>query len=576
MRFVDTTTFKFHEVSDLEIHRLGGGYCILSHRWGDDEISYADVLSIDTIVKAKAGFGKFEGACAMAKELGYDLIWIDTCCINKVDAAELSEAINSMYRWYSESSVCIAYLQDAFSATDVKLSEWFARGWTLQELIAPEIVKFYGRNWDFLGDKKSLSREIVSRTGIPADVLSKQKHPQACSVAQRMPWAARRKTKRVEDRAYSLMGLFDVNMPMIYGERDRAFLRLQEHIIAKSSDESIFVWDLDILEDSVRDAKQVRSGLLAPSPACFARSGDVISLDRSKGFHINQFGLSISLRTMPQPELGTFQALLNAARTGKSGQCAIFLVELPERDLYARRSTYSGQSTLLTENTTSSWKDYTIPLELKELPPRLYPGFWLRKLAFHDPHIISYDVLRRIELRSKDRIRLPDHEFGTAGIIRLTLHKGNQPAGFGWIKLGFDPESRPVCFLTFPKQDGNNDHNSRQISNEDIEMMVNPSDSQNERLKHTIFDDGWTNIGPQELSALPINSYDSRKVGGNPDHGFDFMFKAPLFDISISVTRVPDMNHAVAGRRDEVWAVDLVAGTPPVEHSVKDEARCCC
>ncbi|KAI0101321.1 HET-domain-containing protein [Nemania sp. FL0031] len=585
MRFINTTSLRFREVSDLEIHRLRGGYCILSHRWGDDEISYADMFSMDDAVKAKASFGKLKGACDMAKRLGYDLLWIDTCCINKVDAAELSEAINSMYRWYSISSVCIAYLQDAFSAADVKQSEWFARGWTLQELIAPETVNFYGRGWNFLGDKKSLSSEIASRTGIPKDVLSKKIHPQACSVAQRMSWAAKRTTKRLEDRAYSLMGLFDVNMPMIYGERDRAFLRLQEHIISKSSDESIFIWDLDILEDSTRDAKQVHCGLLAPSPACFARSGDVVSLGRSRGFHINQFGLAISLPAI-QRGLGTFQATLNVGRAGKSGQCAIFLVELPEGELYARRSTSSGESTFLTKKVRSTRKDFTIPLELRELPPHLYPGFWLRKLGFHDPRITSHKVLRRIESESKDRIRLPDYEFGTAGIIRLTLRNEQDPArfgGLGWIKLGFNSESRPVCFISFPERDASGNHSSWEMSNQVIEMMATPTSAGNQALlKHPIFDDAWTNITPQALAALPSNSYDSRKVAGNLDRSFSFTFKAPLFDISVSVTRVPDMNYAMAGGRGEVWAVDLVAGTPPVTHRVENntryenESECCC
>ncbi|OTA64860.1 HET-domain-containing protein, partial [Hypoxylon sp. EC38] len=244
MRFINTTTLKFHEVSDLELHKLKKGYSILSHRWtwGEDEIQYSDVLSTSDAVKAKGGFSKFAGACALAKTLGYDLIWIDTCCINKRDAVELSEAINSMYRWYSMSQLCIAYLQDVTGVTMVNKSVWFDRGWTLQELIAPRSVQFYNRSWTSLGSKASLSNTIVDKTGIPADVLKNTKPPRACSVAQRMSWAAKRTTQRLEDRAYSLMGLFDVNMPMIYGEREQAFIRLQEHIIAKSADESIFVW----------------------------------------------------------------------------------------------------------------------------------------------------------------------------------------------------------------------------------------------------------------------------------------------------------------------------------------------
>ena len=95
-----TTSLKFHEVSDLELHKLKNGYSILSHRWtwGGDEIMYADVLSMNSDAKAQDGYTKFTGACILAKKLGYDFLWVDTCCINKTDSIEMGEAINSMYR----------------------------------------------------------------------------------------------------------------------------------------------------------------------------------------------------------------------------------------------------------------------------------------------------------------------------------------------------------------------------------------------------------------------------------------------------------------------------------------------
>ena len=167
-----------------------------------------------------------------------------------------------------------------------------------------------------------------------------------------MSWAARRKTKRLEDRAYSLMGLFDVNMAIIYGERDRAFIRLQEQIICKSADKSIFGWSLDLLEDSTRDAKTVQCGLLATSPACFARCSDVISSGRSRGFQINQFGLSISLRASVV-QLGTHQARLNAARANSGGNCFILLAHIPGTDSFARISTVSGEDIWTTDQTAA-------------------------------------------------------------------------------------------------------------------------------------------------------------------------------------------------------------------------------
>lgn len=256
MRFINTTSLKFQDVAESGLPKLKNGYCILSHRWtwGENEITYMDVLSVDPDVKTKDSYTKFTGACSLAKRLGFDLLWIDTCCINKTDYVELGEAINSMYRWYSMAKLCIAYLQDVTTLGQIKESEWFNRGWTLQELIAPKSVQFYGRSWNYLGDKASLSNVLVSKTGIPSDVLKNTIPPQAYSAAQRMSWAANRTTTRLEDRAYSLMGLFDVNMPMIYGEQERAFTRLQEHIISKSADESIFVWDLPKMQPETQSA----------------------------------------------------------------------------------------------------------------------------------------------------------------------------------------------------------------------------------------------------------------------------------------------------------------------------------
>jgi len=565
MRFVNTTSLKFHEVSDLELYKLKHGYSILSHRWtwGDDEIMYVDILSKDSDLKAKGGYAKFTGACALAKKLGYSFLWIDTCCINKTDSVEMGEAINSMYRWYSMAKVCIAYLQDVTSSAQIKESEWFNRGWTLQELIAPKTVHFYDRSWNHLGDKTSLSNVLVDRTGIPTDVLKNTKLPQAYSIAQRMSWAAKRTTTRLEDRAYSLMGLFDVNMPMIYGERERAFIRLQEQIISKSADESIFVWDLDLLEDLTREAKHVSCGLLATSPACFARCGDVIRSGRSRGFRINQFGLSISSPATLYA-LGTYQAALNVTKAKTAGQCAILLAMLPDGYYSARTSSPSGESILMTETLADESQDFLVSLEPMEAPPHLYPGFWLRKLGFHDSHIRSYDVLERRYTTDGDRLMLPDGEVGTAGIIRLSLWDGDRPAGFGRVKLGFDPHCNPICFMTFPNLD--DDRFKTKTMPAEAEKLLAIDNRSPERLKHPILNNDWTHRAPDlSLSLLPSYSYDSRhNLDTYEDNNdFEFTFKAPLFEITVSATRIPDIKPT-SSRRGEVWAVDLVAGTAPV------------
>ena len=569
MRFIDTTSFKFREVPDSKLPKLKNGYAVLSHRWtwGEDEIQFADVLSKEADLKSKDGYAKFAGACALAKKLGYDLLWIDTCCINKVDSVELGEAINSMYRWYSMSKLCIAYLQDVTSSVEIRQSEWFNRGWTLQELIAPKSVRFYGRNWNYLGDKASLSDTLVSKTGIPNDILKRTKDPSACSVAQRMSWAAKRTTTRIEDRAYSLMGLFNVNMPMIYGEREQAFMRLQEHIISKSADESIFVWDLDLLEDSTRDAKQVHCGLLATSPACFARCGNVVTTGRSQGFSINQFGLYISVPATPYT-LSSYYAPLKVKKEKTKGQCALLLSRLPDSDSFARTSSSTGESIVMTETLGDELRKFSVPLEPRETPIHLYPGFWLRKLGLYDPQIKGSEKYSRLWTTDSERVTLPDGEFGTAGLIKIKLQSEHYAPG--WLKLGFDRDENPVCFVTFPEL------NPTSPTEDDPNQIKIPERFERSpgRTKHPIFSDEWLHASDHSISNLPDYSYDSRRGSGRIEDGCDFTFKAPLFEISVSATKVPEM-RSTGNKKTEVWAVNIVAGKE-LASQYRYEGSCCC
>ena len=198
--------------------------------------------------KAKAGFVKIKGCVELAASKGIPFVWIDTCCIDKTSSADLTESINSMYRWYANSNVCFAYLVDVQSTYGVdellrawQNSRWFSRGWTLQELIAPSDVEFYCNSWDSIGSRGSWARMLSDLTGIPVAVLETNDLSSA-SVAQKMSWASHRKTTRKEDMAYCLLGLFDINMPLLYGEGEKAFLRLQEHIAVSTTDHSLFAW----------------------------------------------------------------------------------------------------------------------------------------------------------------------------------------------------------------------------------------------------------------------------------------------------------------------------------------------
>ncbi|KAM5537001.1 hypothetical protein V8D89_009330 [Ganoderma adspersum] len=192
---------------------------------------------------------KIKDACAVARKNGYRYIWIDSCCIDKSSSSELSEAINSMYKWYSLAAVCYAYLADVPPGEDhrakrshFRRSRWFTRGWTLQELIAPISVEFLSKTWVPIGSKHALVELVESVTKINLKALLHVEPLDAFSVAQRLSWAARRETTREEDRAYSLLGIFDINMPTLYGEGSHAFRRLQEQIMQRIPDPSLFMW----------------------------------------------------------------------------------------------------------------------------------------------------------------------------------------------------------------------------------------------------------------------------------------------------------------------------------------------
>ncbi|KAI0708586.1 hypothetical protein C8Q76DRAFT_799832 [Earliella scabrosa] len=199
---------------------------------------------------------KVQRACAIARNNGHRYIWIDSCCIDKTSSAELSAAINSMYRWYRRSSVCYAFLSDFPSVLNNRIldqeyiegcfqrSRWFSRGWTLQELIAPKVVVFLDQDWRYWGTKATLATLVEKATKIDALILTGEMELRQVSVARRLSWASRRITTVEEDHAYSLLGIFDINMPTLYGEGSRAFVRLQEEIIKRNPDQSLFAWGI--------------------------------------------------------------------------------------------------------------------------------------------------------------------------------------------------------------------------------------------------------------------------------------------------------------------------------------------
>jgi hypothetical protein len=300
-------------------------YVILSHTWGPEEVSFQEIQSShDPIRECKAGYRKIQKCCDRAAADGFEYAWIDTCCIDKTNSAELSEAINSMFRWYREAVECYAYLEDIHwkwgpfgegSNSEIRQSRWFTRGWTLQELLAPATVLFFDQNWAEIGTKASLSESIANITSIPSSVLLLDKGIESFSVAQRMSWASKRQTTRIEDLAYCLFGIFDVSMPLVYGEGMKAFTRLQLEILRTSDDQSLFSWTSNVPEEGKESQP---TGPLARSPADFATCGEIVTiqkdpstLERARPFEMTNKGLRIELRVAYTEDIQIQFALLN-------------------------------------------------------------------------------------------------------------------------------------------------------------------------------------------------------------------------------------------------------------------------
>ncbi|KAL6924011.1 hypothetical protein ACHAP8_007333 [Fusarium lateritium] len=267
MWLINTSTITLERANPDDFHSTP--YAILSHTWAKEEVTFEDMTNQEQ-VKCMLGYTKIENTCRLARERGLAYAWVDTCCIDKRSSAELAEAINSMFRWYKQATVCFAHLDDLLPSVEKEIvafdrlnsCRWFTRGWTLQELIGPKNLEFYDYAWNYVGRKTDIGSLISDITGIRRHVLEDSSILETVPIANRMSWAAKRKTTRIEDTAYCLLGIFDVNMPMMYGEGTKAFERLQEEIIKQTTDMSIFAW-------KAKDESQDYRGILAQSPEEF-------------------------------------------------------------------------------------------------------------------------------------------------------------------------------------------------------------------------------------------------------------------------------------------------------------------
>ena len=339
MRLINTSTYRLEYFAD---YSHVPGYAILSHTWSHKELLYDDLVKPDVNIATKPGYNKFRSACLQAQEDNLPYIWIDNCCIDKTSSSELSQSLNSMFMWYQNAVRCYVHLSDvslnyinalasgpttagaddlqegdgpAKSNRDRALlnalspSRWFTRGWTLQELLAPPHVQFFDRNWAKIGMLIDIIDLISEITRIPLEALHKHTPLSQFSVAKRMSWAAYRDTTIVEDRAYSLLGIFDINMPLLYGEGERSFIRLQKEIVRLSNDHSILIWGGSHLAFFYP-----RYELFASSPHMFQHCGRVAQLrtrDPRLPFEMTNNGLRISSPVMKTRSAGQFLVLLN-------------------------------------------------------------------------------------------------------------------------------------------------------------------------------------------------------------------------------------------------------------------------
>jgi hypothetical protein len=328
-----------------DLHNELPPYAILSHSWGPDaeELTFQDITS--GLGNEKAGYKKIRFCAEQAQQNGLQYCWVDTCCIDKSSSAELSESINSMYAWYRKSRVCYVYLNDVVVEDDppwvlpadehleedernrlenssFARSRWFTRGWTLQELLALKNIEFYDKNWTHLGNLKDLLAAVVHITKIDQQALDPATKCWDLSnicIARRMSWAAKRQTTRPEDQAYCLLGLFDVKMPLLYGEGACAFIRLQEEILRRTDEDSLLAWSVPrhLTWDGYGPEQ-----LLAPSPAYFEGCEKLIRISwepREEPWFMSNLGLTITMTLIPE-DLTHCYAILDCRNEDVSDQ----------------------------------------------------------------------------------------------------------------------------------------------------------------------------------------------------------------------------------------------------------------
>lgn len=444
-------------------------YAILSHTWGKEEVTFQELRALKPIdpVRSKSGFAKIEKTCELARQFGRNgrYVWIDTCCIDKTSSAELSESINAMYQYYNKAYICFVWLDDwksrvswdqlkglPYKKASVHAEDppegvlrWFTRGWTLQELIAPEKVQFYDRSWTLRGSKNEphVLKYLSRITGIPEVVLEDSHALEFQCLGKRMSWAAYRHTSRIEDMAYCLLGLFGVNMPLLYGEGPKAFIRLQEEILRTSTDFSLFAWQSN---QPWNESCRIR-GLLAPSTREFV---SLWNCERVRptltGLHVQteelvvtNKGIRIDTSFLFQDEkdpglVSQSEYLLYLGCMRKGSLVAIRIRQLSE-GIYGRVRVRAGDH----------WWETT----------RIKPEIWKRRVDPRTIYLIRDGCLDRTDKRAR--------KFGYLRVAISCVRKGKNP-GFAFLDIW--PPNQPFTGVSsldsigthIEKQDSNTTH----------------------------------------------------------------------------------------------------------------------
>lgn len=560
MRFLDTSAGRsgaliLKDVAESDL--AGHQYAILSHRWGADadEVTYVDVHeSID--ISRKRGYAKLVKFCEEASKVGCIYGWADTCCINKGDGSELTEAINSIYRWYQRSHICIVYLHDVTREAMMD-GEWFKRGWTLQELIGASEAYFFDRNWERFGTKSELLARLSIKTRIPETVLSESENLATCSVAQILSWAAGRETKRDEDRAYSLLGILGVTMDSRYGEGSKAFVRLQQAIMHKGKDESMFAWAME---------QEKPTGLFAPSPDSYSECTDVFKTSGSLGFSESNGELSIKLKTLPHG-METYYAILNCLKgTSTDKRIAILLSRLSTDGEYVRvKGMIKEGKTMIPLSDMGRFEERSlrVPIEPTEPPLKRFHGFWLRSLRPPNYESCQPKILSRRVQPWREVISLEDDDLGTAGIVYMEpkvkpefLHYVRESgwSHIHWIKLGFDTDFNPMLLLANDKHliGGGRIFHCRPDPTMFEEALVCGARS---TACDELFDNRWI----KNPGGVPGKSY--RWATGTAvlkvKRNTGISGRLEALNLGISISLCPARNFDMTLADGEIWAVDI-------------------